>query len=149
MSTYPHGTGSSLAVSLTGVVLVVIGGAEVSGASFAGDLLAIGAALTWAAYAVMLRPLFKHYSASRISSTMIVWGGIMLIPFALPETLSQDWSNLGPKSIAAWFYSDVLRLDRDQHPVLPWTALNRRVSSDAVHVSPAVRGRPGGRRDPG
>jgi drug/metabolite transporter (DMT)-like permease len=95
----------SLAVSLTGVVLVVIGGAEVSGASFAGDLLAIGAALTWAAYAVMLRPLFKHYSASRISSNMIVWGGIMLIPFALPETLSQDWSDLGPKSIAAWCYS--------------------------------------------
>ena len=97
MSTCWHGTGCRSRCRLTGVVLVVIGGAEVSGASFAGDLLAIGAALTWAAYAVMLRPLFKHYSASRISSTMIVWGGVMLIPFALPETLSQDWSDLGPE----------------------------------------------------
>jgi drug/metabolite transporter (DMT)-like permease len=100
----------SLGISIAGVALVVIGGVEVSGNSIIGDVLAIGAAVTWAAYSVMLRPLFSRYSASRISSTMIVWGGIMLIPFALPETLSQDWGDLGPKSIAAWLYSGFFAL---------------------------------------
>ena len=100
----------SLGVSIAGVMLVVVGGAEVSGNSVAGDLLAIGAALTWAAYSVMLRPLFSRYSASRISATMIVWGGLMIVPVALPETLSQDWGALGPKSIAAWIYSGFFAL---------------------------------------
>ena len=66
--------------------------------------------LTWAAYAVMLRPLFSQLLGVAHQSTMIVWGGLMLIPFALPETLSQDWGALGPKSIAAWFYSGFFAL---------------------------------------
>ena len=100
----------TLAISVSGVVLVVVGGAGVHGASLVGDLLAVGAAATWAAYSVMLRPLFTNYSASRISSLMIVFGGLMLIPFALPQTLSQDWGALGPRSIAAWCYSGLFAL---------------------------------------
>ncbi len=100
----------SLGISVAGVVLVVVGGAEVHGASLFGDAMAVGAAVTWAAYSVMLRPLFVRYTASRISSLMVIAGGLMLIPFALPETLSQDWSALGPKSIAAWLYSGIFAL---------------------------------------
>lgn len=100
----------ALSISIAGVVLVVVGGADQAGASTIGDLLAVGAALTWAAYSVMLRPLFGRYTASRISSTMIVWGGLMLVPFALPETISQDWGALGPRSIAAWCYSGIFAL---------------------------------------
>src|SRR6476659_4953182 len=47
----------ALAVSVAGVVLVIQGGSGVAGVSLVGDLLAVGAAITWAAYSVMLRPL--------------------------------------------------------------------------------------------
>ena len=63
-----------LLVSLAGVTLVVEGGGRVAGGSLLGDLLAVGAAVTWAAYSVMLRPLFGRYSASRLSALMIAIG---------------------------------------------------------------------------
>src|SRR6185503_8011834 len=56
------------------LALVVEGGAGVKGAGYLGNLLAVGAAVTWAAYSVMLRPLFARYSAARISALMISIG---------------------------------------------------------------------------
>jgi len=100
----------ALGVSVTGVALVVQGGSGVQGAGYLGDVLAVGAALTWAAYSVMLRPLFARYSASRISALMIVLGGLMLLPFGLPQILSQDWAALGPLHVAAFAYSAIFPL---------------------------------------
>ncbi len=100
----------SLAVAVGGVTLVVFGGTDESGASLTGDVLAVGAAATWAAYSVMLRPLFSRYSASRISAFVIIWGGVMLVPFSASEVATQDWGALGPKSMAAWLYSAIFAL---------------------------------------
>src|SRR3954470_24251536 len=98
-----------LGISVAGVCLVVQGGGGVKGAGYLGDLLAVGAAITWAAYSVMLRPLFGRYSAARISALMIVIGGTMLFPFSLPQLLSQDWS-LPPLAVSAWAYSAIFPL---------------------------------------
>ena len=49
----------ALGVSVAGVVLVIQGGSGVAGVSLVGDLLAVGAAITWAAYSVMLRPAVR------------------------------------------------------------------------------------------
>jgi drug/metabolite transporter (DMT)-like permease len=100
----------ALAVSVSGVALVVQGGAGVHGAGYLGDLLAVGAALTWAAYSVMLRPLFARYSASHISALMIVLGGVMLLPFGLPQMVSQDWGALRPLHVGAFVYSAIFPL---------------------------------------
>ena len=99
----------ALGVSIAGLGLVVQGGAGVAGAGYLGDLLAVGAALTWATYSVMLRPLFGRYSAARISSLMIIVGGTMLFPFSLTQLLSQDWS-LPPLAWSAWVYSAIFPL---------------------------------------
>ena len=99
----------ALGVSVAGLGLVVQGGAGVAGAGYLGDLLAVGAALTWAGYSVMLRPLFGRYSAARISSLMIVVGGAMLFPFSVSQLLSQDWS-LPPLAVSAWVYSAIFPL---------------------------------------
>jgi drug/metabolite transporter (DMT)-like permease len=99
----------ALGVSVAGVVLVIQGGSGVAGVSLVGDLLAVGAAITWAAYSVMLRPLFGRYSAARISSLMIIVGGTMLFPFSLTQLLSQDWS-LPPLAWSAWVYSAIFPL---------------------------------------
>src|SRR5919204_6499 len=100
----------ALAVSVSGVLLVIEGGSGVHGFSLLGDLLAVGAALTWAGYSVMLRPLFARYSAGRISALMIVIGSGMLVPFALPQLASQDWAGLGRLHVGAWAYSTVFPL---------------------------------------
>ncbi len=100
----------ALGVSVAGVALVVQGGAGVQGAGYFGDLLAVGAAVTWAAYSVMLRPLFARYSAARISALMIVVGGLMLLPFGLPQLISQDWGALGPLYVGAFAYSAIFPL---------------------------------------
>jgi drug/metabolite transporter (DMT)-like permease len=100
----------AVAVAVSGVVVVILGGSNLAGFSLAGDLLAVGAALTWAGYSVMLRPLFARYSATRISALMIVLGSVMLVPFALPQTVSQNWGALGPLHAGAWVYSTIFPL---------------------------------------
>src|SRR6478752_6749239 len=97
----------ALAVSVAGVVLVIQGGSGVAGVSLVGDLLAVGAALTWAAYSVMLRPLFGRYSAARISALMVSIGGVMILPFGLPQMHEQDWAGLSGLHWAAWGYSTI------------------------------------------
>ncbi|HVG88964.1 MAG TPA: DMT family transporter, partial [Gaiellales bacterium] len=77
----------------------------VKGAGYLGNLLAVGAAVTWAAYSVMLRPLFARYSAARISALMISIGAAMELPFALPQLISQDWGSIQAVHISAWVYS--------------------------------------------
>jgi drug/metabolite transporter (DMT)-like permease len=100
----------ALGVSVAGLGLVVQGGAGVHGAGYIGDILAVGAALTWAAYSVMLRPLFGRYSAARISALMVVVGGTMLLPFGAPQMARQDWGSLSGGDYAAWAYSAIFPL---------------------------------------
>jgi drug/metabolite transporter (DMT)-like permease len=95
----------ALGVSVAGVGLVIQGGSGVAGVSLVGDLLAVGAAITWAAYSVMLRPLFGRYSAARISALMVSIGSVMLLPFGLPQMHEQDWAGISGLHWAAWGYS--------------------------------------------
>lgn len=100
----------ALGVSVCGVAIVIQGGSGVHGISLVGDLLAVGAAVTWAAYSVMLRPLFFKYSAARISAMMILLGSIMLLPFGISQGLTQDWGALGPVALSTWSYSVIFPL---------------------------------------
>jgi drug/metabolite transporter (DMT)-like permease len=97
----------ALGVSLIGVGLVVIGGSGLAGFSLRGDLLAVGAALTWAGYTVMLRPLFGRYSAGRISALVILVGAVMMAPITLVQVANQDFDSLRRLDWAAWLYSTI------------------------------------------
>jgi len=99
-----------LAVALAGVAIVVGGGGGVAGGSLFGNLLAVGAAVTWAAYSVMLRPLFGRYSAFRLSALMIAIGAVMLLPLSLPQVHGQDYAAIGAGRWAAWCYSTIFPL---------------------------------------
>jgi drug/metabolite transporter (DMT)-like permease len=100
----------ALGVSLSGVALVVQGGSGLEGFSLKGDLLAIGAALSWAAYSVMLRPLFGRYSAMRLSTLMILVGAVLMAPFAAVQLANQNFADLGALRWAALGYSTVFPL---------------------------------------
>ena len=100
----------AVALSVVGVGVVIQGGSGLHGVSLSGDLLAVGAAVTWAAYAVMLRPLFGRYSAARLSALMMLMGGVMLAPVGVPQAVSQNWSGVHGLDIAAWMYSAIFPL---------------------------------------
>jgi drug/metabolite transporter (DMT)-like permease len=97
----------ALGMSLVGVGLVVIGGSGLAGFSLRGDLLAVGAALTWAGYTVMLRPLLGRYSAVRISALVILVGAVMMAPVTIVQVANQDFDSLRRLDWAAWVYSTI------------------------------------------
>src|SRR5690242_19977702 len=113
----------ALGVSLAGVALVVLGGAGVEGFSLKGDMLAIGAALTWAAYSVMMRPLFGKYSAMRLWTLMIIVGAVLMAPISIHQLGQQDFGSLGALRWGALLYSTFFPLIVTN--VLYFTALPR------------------------
>ncbi len=91
----------SVAVGLLGVVLIVRGGANATGAgsSLLGDLLALGASFFSSASALPIRPLMHRYSAWRILTFEMLVGSAMLLPLALPALLGQDF---GRVTVEGW-----------------------------------------------
>jgi drug/metabolite transporter (DMT)-like permease len=100
----------ALGVSLFGVAMVVQGGSGLAGFSLRGDLLAIGAGLTWAAYSVMLRPLFGRYSAMRLSTLMILVGAVLMAPFAASQLADQRFGSIGALRWGSLVYSAIFPL---------------------------------------
>ena len=90
----------SVAIGMTGVVLIVGGGAGGSGgSSLLGDGLALGATFCSSASVLPIRPLMRRYSAWRILAFEMAVGSLLLLPIALPSLASQD---LGRVSPAGW-----------------------------------------------
>jgi drug/metabolite transporter (DMT)-like permease len=83
---------SGALLSFAGVALVALGvGDEVSG-SLVGVLLGVLAAASWAAYSMLITPLMRRYSASRISTIVLSATCVPLTLTALPQLADQDWS---------------------------------------------------------
>jgi len=79
------------ALSFAGVALVALGAGGALSGDLGGVLLGIVTAATWAVYSILITPLMRRYSPSRISAVVLPlsWIGIALI--GLPQTRSQDW----------------------------------------------------------
>jgi drug/metabolite transporter (DMT)-like permease len=78
-------------VSAVGVALVAAGSGGETSNSLAGILLGLSTAATWAAYSVVVAPLMRTYSPSRMSAIVIpgAWAAIALS--GLAQTSEQDW----------------------------------------------------------
>lgn len=84
-------------IALVGVALVVFGG--VSDASFhpAGDLLALGAAVSFAIYSILIKKINATYSTWFITRKSFFYGIVTALPFLLLE----PESSLAPLSVLA------------------------------------------------
>jgi drug/metabolite transporter (DMT)-like permease len=79
------------AVSFVGVAFVALGsGGDVSGGRV-GILLGLATAATWAAYSVVVAPLMRTYSPSRVSALVIPAAWVLLLAGGLGETRDQSW----------------------------------------------------------
>lgn len=115
----------SVAVGMGGVVLILWDGLSglADATSAFGNLMAFGTAISWGVYTILLRPLTERYSALGLSVFVMVVGTAMLIPFAIPGILAQDWGHVsaGAWASVVWTATAGLALTN----LLYFTAVNR------------------------
>ena len=73
-------TAAGSLLSLAGVAVVVFNGCTVLRLNPAGDMLALGAALLWALYTLILRRLDDTYSVTMITRKTFFYGLVTLLP---------------------------------------------------------------------
>lgn len=108
--------------SFSGVALVALGSHGGISANLAGDLLAVAATATWAAYSVAIVPLMRRYSAYRISAIALLAGTVLLFAAGSHQVVDQDYS-FGPAIWAAFVFSTLGPLVLTN--VLWFTAISR------------------------
>jgi drug/metabolite transporter (DMT)-like permease len=79
-------------VSFVGVGFVAAGSAGDASASFAGILLGLLTAATWAGYSVAVAPLMETYTPSRVSAYVIPAAWLAAALTGLPQSADQDWT---------------------------------------------------------
>jgi drug/metabolite transporter (DMT)-like permease len=96
------------ALALAGSVIVVLNG--IPGVSVAvaphwrGDLLLIASGLAYAAYSIFGRPLLDRHSPSVVTARSIVWGALVMAPFAAGEWMAGARPVLSATSVAGTLY---------------------------------------------
>jgi drug/metabolite transporter (DMT)-like permease len=88
-----------LGIALIGVVIFLWGKQDGASGSLWGDLLSFGAAVSFAIYGIVNRPLVHRYPAETYSAYTLLAGTIPLLLVTLPGTLAQDW---GSVNTAGW-----------------------------------------------
>ena len=62
------------------------------GASVLGDLLTVGAAVTWGVWTVLAAPILRRRGTLAGTFWITLAGTLGLLPFALPGLVTQDWA---------------------------------------------------------
>lgn len=98
---------AGIGVSMVGVAAIVLfrpGGVRLN-FNLLGDLLAIGTAVTWAAYSVALRPLVRRNSVFKVSAWVLLLGTVGLLPLGIPQTNVAQLSATAPGTWGLYAYS--------------------------------------------
>ena len=88
-----------LGVALVGVALFLLDKRGASAGTLLGDILSIGAAIAFAVYGIITRPLVRKYPAETYTAWSVLAGAVPLLLVSLPEALWQDW---GTVSLPGW-----------------------------------------------
>jgi len=79
-------------LSFAGVALVALGsGGELSG-NLGGVLLGVLTAATWAAYSILVTPLMRRHSATRISAVVLGLAWVPIVLTGATQLSRQEWS---------------------------------------------------------
>jgi len=96
-----------LAVGLTGVVLFVVDKFGSPG-SLVGDALSLGAAVSFALYGLVNRPLVRTYPPEAYTAYALLAGTIPLLVISTPAALAQNWGAISFWGWVAIIYMVVL-----------------------------------------
>lgn len=89
-------------VAFFGVFLVIRGdlkGWDWAAAHVLGDLVLLGAAVSWALFTALAKFLLRDYSSLKVTAYVMAVGSILFLPF-LPNDMPGGWSGI---SALAWF----------------------------------------------
>ena len=89
-----------LGVALAGVALFLFDKRGESAGTVLGDVLSIGAAVSFAVYGIITRPLVRKYPAETYTAWSVLAGTVPLLFVSLPDALRQDWQAV---SLPGWF----------------------------------------------
>jgi drug/metabolite transporter (DMT)-like permease len=93
-----------LALGVGGAMLII--GWPASGAAgeatVLGDLLTLGAAITWGVWTILSGPILQRRGALAGTFWIMLTGTLGLVPFALPGLVAQDWA------LPWWTYAGIL-----------------------------------------
>lgn len=96
-----------LAVGLAGVV-VFLADKRGSPGSLVGDALSLGAAVSFALYGLVNRPLVRAYPPETYTAYALLAGTLPLLALSLPAALAQHWGAISPWGWAGIGYMVVL-----------------------------------------
>lgn len=99
---------AGLLISAIGVVLIVEGGPggiEFSGDAAFGDLLTLCAAVFWALYTVLARPLVEKYAPVKITAYSMAAGTLLLLPIGAADLARESWTAIPAEAWAAFGFS--------------------------------------------
>ncbi len=77
--------------SFVGVALVAVGSESSVTGGYAGILLGLAMCATWAGYSVVIAPLMRTYSPSRVSAIVIPAAWVLIALVGTPAVREQDW----------------------------------------------------------
>jgi drug/metabolite transporter (DMT)-like permease len=106
--TSPRGI-AGIALSLAGMALVVLAGAQVSAgtSTIRGDLLVLVACLCWAAFTVLLKPYTDRVHGMHLAALTMVSGAVLQLAFAGPNFAATPWRDVGAWAWLAVVYSGI------------------------------------------
>jgi drug/metabolite transporter (DMT)-like permease len=90
--------------SFAGVALVALASGGTVTGDLGGVLLGVLTAATWAGYSILVTPLMRRYSATRISAVVLGGAWVPIALTALPQLSDQDW-HLGPEVWALFVFA--------------------------------------------
>lgn len=101
----PRFTWIGMAISVCGVVLIIIGSGkklEFGSLALVGDILVLCGAALWGLYTNLQKPLLASYSAVQLAFAMVTAGAVSLTLIAIPSFGTFKWTDIGwPYYLAA------------------------------------------------
>jgi drug/metabolite transporter (DMT)-like permease len=119
---------AGIALGFVGVALIVLRGSD-SAVSLGGDLLALGASLSWALYTVVGKPLLARATPLAVTTWATLIGALPLAPLALPGFREVRWAALAP---GEWFLLAYLSAGTIALANLLWYVALARIATSRV-----------------
>ena len=98
------------ALSLAGIYALVGHRAELSAATFIGDLLVFCGMLCWSLYSVAAQPLLKRHAPLVVTGWAMVIGAVLYGVVAIPALIRTDWGRISALSWVLMTASSLLAL---------------------------------------
>jgi drug/metabolite transporter (DMT)-like permease len=99
---------AGLLLSAVGVLLIIEGGAgsiSFSIGDATGDLMTLSAAVFWALYTIMARPLLERHAPVKITAYSMAAGTVLLLPVGAADIMRESWTEIPAKAWAAFSFS--------------------------------------------